>query len=337
MEKTQLVKEKVGSRPTLDAVRIAVGKKVFSSCCKIQFQTVLSQIHLHYKNMHGDHEVHVIESDHITEAKYFWSDDNDGQTSQNELPEVDDQLPFIVIRVRPNMDNKLAKYSSSYVQDEKEGDNTSKKWYVVVELRSAEDFKSALDFCKENCEQFEALFSDGARLRAGDTSTYTTALCEDDRQLANIRITRSSKKKLKKGKTKSDDEKVLLVYPFQGSAREIEDAADGLVQVNVLENEAEAEPMIVEATAIAHASKSDDDPMDIDGPVAFAVTEIDSHVAQHTTNDTVTASASSGEDKVTIVVPTTRSHFLTIRNEDMERLEQGEFLNDTLVDFWMQW
>jgi hypothetical protein len=34
---------------------------------------------------------------------------------------------------------------------------------------------------------------------------------------------------------------------------------------------------------------------------------------------------------------TGRSHFLSIRREDRERLEQGEFLNDTLVDFWMRW
>eukprot|EP00547_Thalassionema_nitzschioides_P008249 CAMPEP_0194224716 /NCGR_PEP_ID=MMETSP0156-20130528/38017_1 /TAXON_ID=33649 /ORGANISM="Thalassionema nitzschioides, Strain L26-B" /LENGTH=1183 /DNA_ID=CAMNT_0038956397 /DNA_START=8 /DNA_END=3559 /DNA_ORIENTATION=+ len=32
-----------------------------------------------------------------------------------------------------------------------------------------------------------------------------------------------------------------------------------------------------------------------------------------------------------------RSHVLTIREEDAERLEFGEFLNDTLIDFWMQW
>ena len=32
-----------------------------------------------------------------------------------------------------------------------------------------------------------------------------------------------------------------------------------------------------------------------------------------------------------------RSHYLTIRNEDFARLEPGEFLNDTLIDFWMQW
>ena len=32
-----------------------------------------------------------------------------------------------------------------------------------------------------------------------------------------------------------------------------------------------------------------------------------------------------------------RTHLLTIRGEDVERLEPGEFLNDTIIDFWMKW
>lgn len=32
-----------------------------------------------------------------------------------------------------------------------------------------------------------------------------------------------------------------------------------------------------------------------------------------------------------------RTHHVTIRNEDYERLSPGQFLNDTLVDFWMRW
>lgn len=34
---------------------------------------------------------------------------------------------------------------------------------------------------------------------------------------------------------------------------------------------------------------------------------------------------------------TGRAHILTITGEDRDRLEPGEFLNDTLVDFWMRW
>lgn len=32
-----------------------------------------------------------------------------------------------------------------------------------------------------------------------------------------------------------------------------------------------------------------------------------------------------------------RRHFLTVRVEDYERLQPGEYLNDTLVDLWMLW
>jgi hypothetical protein len=32
-----------------------------------------------------------------------------------------------------------------------------------------------------------------------------------------------------------------------------------------------------------------------------------------------------------------RTHHVTIRDEDYERLSPGQFLNDTLVDFWMRW
>eukprot|EP00814_Leptocylindrus_danicus_P021932 CAMPEP_0116004258 /NCGR_PEP_ID=MMETSP0321-20121206/502_1 /TAXON_ID=163516 /ORGANISM="Leptocylindrus danicus var. danicus, Strain B650" /LENGTH=1022 /DNA_ID=CAMNT_0003472539 /DNA_START=186 /DNA_END=3255 /DNA_ORIENTATION=- len=331
---SQPKEKKVGMRPTLDVVRIAIGKKVFSSGCKMQFQTVSSKIHLEFRNTNGDDDVHVIEADHISEVKYFWSDDSDGRTSPNEFSEIDDQLPFIAMRVQPTTENRLGRYSSSYVQIEKDGDNLSKKWYIVVELRSVEDFKYKLDVCKESCEHFQALFCDEARLTASNTTKYTTTLREDDRQLTTMRITRGSKKKSKKHKSGTDDEKVLLVYPFQGSAREIEDAADGLEQINYLESW-KIEAVIVDASVIPQAVNCDNV---IEEELPSAVAEIDVLAVQPLTDDTPeTASVVSDGDKATVVVPSTRSHFLTIRNEDLERLEQGEFLNDTLVDFWMQW
>jgi Ulp1 family protease len=32
-----------------------------------------------------------------------------------------------------------------------------------------------------------------------------------------------------------------------------------------------------------------------------------------------------------------RTHYVTIRVDDKERLCPGKYLNDTLVDFWMRW
>jgi hypothetical protein len=33
----------------------------------------------------------------------------------------------------------------------------------------------------------------------------------------------------------------------------------------------------------------------------------------------------------------TRTHYVTIREDDKKRLCPGQFLNDVLVDFWMRW
>jgi hypothetical protein len=40
----------------------------------------------------------------------------------------------------------------------------------------------------------------------------------------------------------------------------------------------------------------------------------------------------------TVVEGSSRAHYLTICVSDFERLEyETEYLNDTLIDFWMQW
>jgi Ulp1 family protease len=42
------------------------------------------------------------------------------------------------------------------------------------------------------------------------------------------------------------------------------------------------------------------------------------------------------EDATTSTVQQ-RAHFVAIRVEDYERLDPGKWLNDLMVDFWMQW
>jgi Ulp1 family protease len=50
---------------------------------------------------------------------------------------------------------------------------------------------------------------------------------------------------------------------------------------------------------------------------------------------------SSGEEKKSNDATTStvqqRAHFVTIRVEYYKRLDPGKWLNDSLVDFWMQW
>jgi Ulp1 family protease len=112
------------------------------------------------------------------------------------------------------------------------------------------------------------------------------------------------------------EEDILLVYPFDGDEQLIEKAAEGLDE----------------------ASRGDPYNADsVSERVMVEATEID------TTDPKVSDAgkvSSGGSDKGEADPETNtrgRAHFITVRVEDYERLEPGEFLNDTLIDFWMQW
>eukprot|EP00934_Nitzschia_sp_Nitz4_P002048 Nitzschia sp. Nitz4//scaffold80_size88189//71589//78338//NITZ4_005093-RA/size88189-processed-gene-0.64-mRNA-1//1//CDS//3329558648//2048//frame0 len=94
---------------------------------------------------------------------------------------------------------------------------------------------------------------------------------------------------------------LLLVYPFAGDPDKIEAAAEGLT----------------EASGALEVGEDNDD-----SSVAS------NNVAQASATTTVTSDGSKTRH---------RAHFVTLRVEDYLRLEPREWLNDSLVDFWMQW
>ena len=95
----------------------------------------------------------------------------------------------------------------------------------------------------------------------------------------------------------------LLVFPFVGDPCEIESAAQGLTEAarNTL-------------------------------PPGGVPTET---LQQHQTTKFMETDSDNNEDDDT--KRRHRAHFVTITVEDYDRLDPGEWLNDSLVDFWMQW
>ena len=60
----------------------------------------------------------------------------------------------------------------------------------------------------------------------------------------------------------------------------------------------------------------------------------------HDSGEQPTLAASLDQDDkgdITNSKGSSRTHYITIRQDDKERLCPGEFLNDSLVDFWMRW
>ena len=110
-------------------------------------------------------------------------------------------------------------------------------------------------------------------------------------------------------KSESSVNKIRLVFPFDAEKKTFEDACRDLRELGG------KVPVVLEDGLKwgAAISTSEDD-----GDGGFS-------------------SAASAPLKSAPPISSTRTHFMTIREYEMKRLEQGEFLNDTLIDFFMRW
>ena len=112
--------------------------------------------------------------------------------------------------------------------------------------------------------------------------------------------------------------KLLLVYPFPGDKDKMEHAADGLLEASGTSLTVDDEAQDTINTPVLPSDRSE-----MSGAPNPQVGELASGLD---------ANAPAKEAKTR-----QRKHFVTIRVEDYQRLHPGEWLNDSLVDLWMQW
>ena len=151
-------------------------------------------------------------------------------------------------------------------------------------------------------EMLQAWCTDESEFQFSDLGKYASALLQDNRKeeeerMRSVRVTRSGAARRGIGgrgetKTKTGENKLLLVYPFEVDEAVLSGSAAGLTELGG------------KLFGLA------------DGP---PITETDDDV--------------TGDNKKR----PSRTHYVTICEEDKERLQPGHFLNDTLVDFWMRW
>jgi Ulp1 family protease len=152
-------------------------------------------------------------------------------------------------------------------------------------------------------------FCRGARIKLHDLDNYTKALVQDDKAEKAKRRKAPSRTRKGKNKLSNAENKLLVVYPF-------EVAEEKLRNISSRFKELSGDRLGV-AETVPYESTTEDEGED---------------AAQRNASD-------DEEDENTQVghYGSSRSHYLTIREDEMERLEPGQFLNDTLVDFWMSW
>ena len=151
-------------------------------------------------------------------------------------------------------------------------------------------------------EYLEAFCNEGAEIPLRDLAKYTIALQEESRKERELR--QSVGRRTRSGgrtKRKEGENKLLLVYLFDVDEAILTEAAAGLKELG-------------------------GDSLGVQTP--------------HDSGEQPTLAASLDQDDkgdITNSKGSSRTHHITIRQEDKERLCPGEFLNDALVDFWMRW
>ena len=296
--------------------RVAIGKKVHSVGCRLKFD---NNGNLYIYPNASDNPVHHILYNEIQEPHHYRCMNEESNLEANVLTN------FISFYVEPNDCNKLDKCFNAYVRQK----DTEFK-YIVIEFQSVRDYEELIGDVAmvANAKNYRVLWDPNNKLGSRRVEKYAMALINDSKknghcqqQPATRRTRRSrgtissvsaalQKKKRFLGSRRFDD--VLLVYPFAGEANLIDGAANGLTEA-------------ASALHLPHRFQAA-----IDQPTQSAAVAAES-------SGIVVANTSTGERSALVAKVKQRAHFLTIRVDDYERLDSGEFLNDTLIDFWMQW
>lgn len=244
----------------------------------------------------------------LEELKYFAVGDEaedsagEGPSSSSDDPENNPDV-FVAMRVAPDENNGLLAFSNAYRQD-----RGPEYKYLVLEFRTEEDMKELLEEMRD-CPPVCPFVGTSSSLKAIDIPNYAKALVNDTKKekASRMSITSSAKRNGFIRDKKYDD--ILLVYPFAGDKEMIEKAADSLT-------EARANSMLEQESEVDEKSTTKEPPRSV---------------------SPVPGTSEDSSDARQAIKTRGRAHYLTVRVDDYERLDHGEWLNDTLIDFWMQW
>lgn len=124
----------IGDLFTIDAARIAVGKKVFKSKCELRFQFGAKKQYMRFswntKNgKEKEHTVSLKQDSELVGLNYYVPEEN--YNSENILTDgIDDSMTIIAFKIKPTDDNQFTIYTQSYDADS----------YVTVEVRDTDQF-----------------------------------------------------------------------------------------------------------------------------------------------------------------------------------------------------
>lgn len=307
----------------MEVNRIVIGKKAFNIGCSVAFSALTGQWTVAYKNgpLLAGGENHVIEGDSINLLRYYSGGTLDHAHPYFIVMEIDATTMKGFSKFKnKSTETKGAEYISVVIEFPCRGHIDE----VVKALRGSRE-KEGANWSGFNDDSNVELSLDEVQLYAKALGLMdTTDIDSKSRPLStrNRRKGRGTacmfdhfrKKRFLDGRK---GETVLLVYPFAGDTEVIDAAAIGLTEANCAALKAESikpngasEPNSVEGESKTSALR-------------------DSEVAPLATMPENPPAVAANTNQ--------RGDYVMIRVKDYDRLDPGEWLNDSLIDFWMQW
>jgi hypothetical protein len=294
---------------TADIIRVALGSKILHLECSATFNLKDCSLSIKYKtarrrssrnSVGSPHDVAdplVINLRDLMELKYF-------------VPKADEEVDerevsnFLSLRVTPNRRNGLAALPNCYKPN---SDDLQHK-YIVVEFRYEKQLEEMRKLMLQH-EILQAFISKESRLDSVEAKDFCVVLQSDTDKEAQNRPSKSPSQPVSTFLVGKKPKEVLLVYPFNGDAKEIDNAAEGLNELK--------DP------------SSDTDFASIDNAVDIHLKVDPSSEKENEDEDT--------NGKKTQEAPEESRAELELTTETFERLDDGVYLDDTLIDFWCKW
>jgi hypothetical protein len=294
---------------TADIIRVALGSKILHLDCSATFNLKDCLLSIKYKTARRRSSRNSVGSPHdaadpllinlrdLMELKYF-------------VPKADEEVDerdvsnFFSLRIKPNRRNGLAVFPNCYKPDSDE----LRHKYIVMEFRYEKQLEEMRNLMLQH-ETLQVFISEESRLDSVEAKDYCFVLQAATDKEAQNRPIKSPLQPISTFLLGKKPKEVLLVYPFNGDAKEIDNAAEGL-------NELE-EP------------SSDADLESVDNTNDILLKADPSSEKENEDEDT--------NGKKTQEVPEESRAELELTTETFERLDNGVYLNDTLIDFWCNW
>mmetsp|Transcript_28011 Transcript_28011/g.66753 ORF Transcript_28011/g.66753 Transcript_28011/m.66753 type:complete len:566 (-) Transcript_28011:2205-3902(-) len=201
-------KSAFADKSRIEAVRIAIGKRVMSNKCGISFQLGTKQPYIQFSyEARGkiiDHTV-LLKRDDLEEVKFFVPKEEDEDDS-------DDQISFVAFRIKPNEQNDFKKFSNAYDQSKspnKKGSIDIMKRYIVVEVRDP-DTLHAMWLTLRDHDIMKVWCGQDSEVQKSEIETYASRLIEVRKKDRDSRR-RQTRLGRKKGEDSGAESKLLLV------------------------------------------------------------------------------------------------------------------------------